>query len=112
MRVDPDPEGARHVGDLLAFGNAAGGAHIGLQDVDEALGHKRPKAPAGELGLAAGDRDLERGLDRAVSGEVFGRHRLFEPGNVERLDPPAEMDRRGCIKAWFASTMIAMPSPI
>ena len=40
---------------------------------------------------------IERGLDRAIAGEVLGRHRLLEPGDVERLDPAAEADRRGRI---------------
>jgi hypothetical protein len=38
MRVDPDAEGIRHVGDLFAFRNAARGAEIGLHDIDQPFG--------------------------------------------------------------------------
>ncbi len=95
MRVDAQPEGVGHVGDLLGLGDAAGGAGIGLHDVDRAALDQPAKAEPGELGLAAGDRHGENPLDLAIAGKVFRRHRLLEPGDVEILDPPAEPDRRG-----------------
>src|SRR3989475_13310190 len=45
------------------------------------------------LGLAARDRDSERRLDLAVAVHVLGDNGLLEPGEVVRLDLPAEADR-------------------
>src|SRR5262249_14780332 len=97
MRVDADPEGIRHVRYLLALGDPAGGARIGLQDIDRPLGQDPAKPPAGELGLASGDRDAKRRLDLPVALHVFGRDGLLKPGDVEFLDLPSEADRGGCV---------------
>ena len=52
-----------------------------------------PEAEAGELALAAGDGDRERGLAPPGTRQVLRRHRLLEPADVQLLDPPAEPDR-------------------
>ena len=57
MRVDPHSERIRHIGDLLALREAAGGADVGLRDIEQPLDEQWPETPAGELGLTAGDRD-------------------------------------------------------
>src|SRR4051794_24143123 len=63
MRVHAHPERVRHVGDLLAFGNAPRRANIRLENVHAALRDELAKAPARELRLAARDRDGQSRLD-------------------------------------------------
>jgi hypothetical protein len=51
---------------FLALGEAAGGATIGLQDIDRPVDEDRSKAPAGKLGLASGDRDTKGRLHLTI----------------------------------------------
>ena len=81
-------------GDLPALGEPAGRAGVRLHDVDRARREHVAEAEAGELAFAAGNRNRERGLDLAVACEIFRRHRLLEPADVERRDGAAELDRR------------------
>jgi len=81
-----DAEGRGHVGDLLALRKPAGGAGVGLGDVDETLGEEPAEAEARERALAAGDRDRRAGLDLAIAAVILGRDRLLEPADVEVLD--------------------------
>src|SRR6476659_2297919 len=93
MRVDAHPERTRHVCDFLALGEAAGGANIGLQDIKRPVDQDRPKAPAGELDLAPGDRDVKCRLDLTIALEILRRHRFLKPGDVEFLDLPPDSAR-------------------
>ena len=52
-----DTEGLGHVGDLLAFGQAAGRAGVGLDDVHRTRDENVAKTESREFALAAGDRN-------------------------------------------------------
>src|ERR1700731_4897496 len=104
MRVDAHPERTRHVCDFLALGEAAGGANIGLQDIDRPVDEDRSKAPAGKLGLAPGDRDtkgrlhltialqIQRGLRRALSTppQPHGKNPTTPPIPKSKERPPSK----------------------
>jgi hypothetical protein len=90
-----DPERVGHVRDLLAPGQPAGGAGIGPGHVHAPPHEQLAEAEAGELALAAGDRDRLAAADLRVAGEVLGRDRLLEPADVELRDLAPELDRGG-----------------
>src|SRR6202030_2734663 len=92
MRVDAHPERTRHVCDFLALGEAAGGANIGLQEIDRPVDEDRSKAPAGKLGLAPGDRDTKGRLHLTIPLQILRRHWFLEPRDVEFLDLPSHSD--------------------
>ena len=60
VRHITDAEGSRHVGDLHAFREPARVAGVRLDHVDRAPHQQLAEAEAGELALAAGDRDRLR----------------------------------------------------
>ena len=68
------------VGDLLALGNAAGGADIGLQDVDQPLADLDAKGQVGQplgglrLRFGAGREAVRRG--RGHAAHTSGCHRI------------------------------------
>src|SRR5207249_1861324 len=93
VRVDRHGRRRCQCGDSPRLGEAATTADVGLQDVHGAPRAELAEAPTCVLGLAARDRDSERRLDLAVAVHVLGDNGLFEPGEVVRLDLPAEADR-------------------
>ena len=93
MRVDADTKCVRHVSDLFAFGDAAGGTSVGLQDVNCALDEEWAEPPARKFRLTTSDRHRKGGLHLPITAEILRRYRLFEPADVELFNPPAELDR-------------------
>src|SRR5438445_1409 len=93
VRLAPDDVELRKTLHSPRVGEAATTADVGLQDVHGAPRAELAEAPTCVLGLAARDRDSERRLDLAVAVHVLGDNGLFEPGEVVRLDLPAEADR-------------------
>ena len=93
MRHVAHAERGRHVGDLLALGETAGGAGVGLDDVDRPPRQHLAEAPARELTLAAGDGDRLAATHLFVGIELVGHDRLLEPTDVLDGDHAAELHR-------------------
>lgn len=81
--------------DLQIFGYAAERADLGLGDVECFGVQEIAPAPAGELRLAAGDRGLEPGAERAVAVAVFRGDRLLEPAGLQVVEGVADFQRLG-----------------
>ena len=56
---------------------------------------ERAEVPARRVDLAGRDRDVGRGRDRGVAGDVVGHEGLLHPPRVIGLDHPDEPDRFG-----------------
>ena len=93
VRIVAHAERLGHVGDLLAFGQTACRASIGLDDIDRPRRQQVAKAEPRELAFSTRDRDRDRRFDFAISRDILRRHRLLEPSDVARLDHSAETDR-------------------
>ncbi len=87
-QAQPRLVGQRH--DLQERRDAADARRVGLDDVDRTLADQlRMLGHAGQH-LAAGDRRVEERGQRGMAFGVVGIERLFDPGQVERLDQAAE----------------------
>ena len=67
---------------LAADGDAAGPDHVGLDDVDRALGDQIAETGETGRGLVAGHRHVERVRDLRAAGHVVGGDRLLQPVDI------------------------------
>lgn len=106
MRIVTDAERFCHIGDLLAFGQTAGRANVGLRYIERARDEHVAEPEARELTFSACDRDRNRPLYRAggrqdplaLPAPQTSRYPYFSIIRPRRIAATLS-------KAWFASTI-------
>src|SRR5206468_3167768 len=87
MRRYLHPGRARQVADLQCWGDAADPSDIGLQDIERARPNALVKRRRTIETLAARAGDGTMKTELVVGLKVGRRHRLFNPVEVQRLEP-------------------------
>src|SRR5262249_43158706 len=70
-------------------------SHVGLEEVHRARLEKGAELPARALGLAEGDRQVERAGDLGVAGDVLDGGRRLQEADAPLFEGPPQPDRAG-----------------